>query len=325
MILAGDIGATKTLLAIYNSSTMQPLVQYSYSSTAYAHFDELLQTFLHKVNKPHIAAMCLGVAGPVLAGSCQTLNLPWTLHVNKLQQQTHCMRVQLLNDLEAMGHGIQHLSPTDYDCLTPELPAQQGNIALLAAGTGLGEAFLYWDGSQHHVIATEGGHTDFAPQTELEIELLRFLQRQYQHVSYERLLSGVGLFQIYQFLCEYDKQAEEPEITRQLQTVPDPSALISQFAMTRHSVLCTRALDIFMQIYGAEAGNMALKVLSYGGVYLGGGIAPKILTALQTSYFLQAFRAKGRYQVINAKIPVYVILNQQIGLLGAAWYAKTHL
>ncbi|ALG67673.1 glucokinase [Beggiatoa leptomitoformis] len=320
MILAGDIGATKTLLALYDENTMSCQYQASYVGQAYNDFYSLLDDFLQRT-QPNLTALCLGIAGPVINGHCQTLNLPWSVNISQLQTQTNCQQIKLLNDLEAMAYGIQYLSADEYYSLTPSLVKRQGNIALIAAGTGLGEAFLYWDGTRHHVIASEGGHVDFAPRNDLEIELLRFLQQRFNHVSYERLLSGAGLQVIYDFLKNQGYAQESPIISQQLQQATDPSALISHFALTNSSTLCNKTLEIFTSLYGAEAGNMALKCLSYGGVYLGGGIAPKILAELQKPYFLNAFYEKGRYRVINEQIPIYIILNQQVVLLGAAWQA----
>jgi glucokinase len=236
-----------------------------------------------------------------------------------LEKALQVPRAKLLNDLEAAAYGMLHLDPTDLCVLQPGLK-RQGNIAVIAAGTGLGQAILYWDGAHHHPIASEGGHADFAPHTDSEMELWTYLRREFGHVSCERLLSGPGLFNIYRFLRD-SGDATEPEWLRQRIAQGDPGAVISQIGLAGEHPLCTRALDLFCSVYGAEAGNLALKALSVGGVYVAGGIAPKILPRLQDGAFIHAFTDKGRLSDLMRSIEVKVALNPRAPLIGAAHYA----
>jgi glucokinase len=259
------------------------------------------------------------VAGPVIEGRSKTTNLPWELDEPTLEKALQIPRAKLLNDLEAAAYGMLHLDPTDLCVLQPGLK-RQGNIAVIAAGTGLGQAILYWDGAHHHPIASEGGHADFAPHTDSEMELLIYLRREFGHVSCERLLSGPGLFNIYRFLRD-SGDATEPEWLRQRIAQGDPGAVISQIGLAGEHPLCTRALDLFISVYGTEAGNLALKALSVGGVYVAGGIAPKILPRLQDGAFIHAFTDKGRLSDLMRSIEVKVALNPRAPLIGAAHYA----
>jgi glucokinase len=259
------------------------------------------------------------VAGPVIEGKSKTTNLPWELDEPTLEKALQIPRAKLLNDLEAAAYGMLHLEPTDLCVLQPGLK-RQGNIAVIAAGTGLGQAILYWDGAHHHPIASEGGHADFAPHTDSEMELLIYLRREFGHVSCERLLSGPGLFNIYRFVRD-SGYATEPEWLRQRIAQGDPGAVISQIGLAGEHPLCTRALDLFSSVYGAEAGNLALKALAVGGVYVAGGIAPKILPRLQDGAFIYAFTDKGRLSDLMRSIEIKVALNPRAPLIGAAHYA----
>jgi glucokinase len=236
-----------------------------------------------------------------------------------LEKALQVPRVKLLNDLEAAAYGMLHLDQADLCLLQPGLK-RQGNIAVIAAGTGLGQAILYWDGERHHPIASEGGHANFAPQTDLEVDVLNYLRKEYGHVSCERLLSGPGLFNLYRFLRD-SGYATEPDWLRQRIAQGDPGTVISQIGLAGEHPLCTRALDLFCSMYGAEAGNLALKAFAVGGVYVGGGIAPKILSRLQDGAFIHAFTDKGRLSDLMRSIEVKVALNPRAPLIGAAHYA----
>jgi len=321
MILAGDIGGTKTVIGLFEQAgdRLQAVREETFPSKSYATLEAILDRFLGGGSRPALRSACFGVAGPVIEGRSKTTNLPWELDEPTLEKALQIPRAKLLNDLEAAAYGMLHLDPTDLCVLQPGLK-RQGNIAVIAAGTGLGQAILYWDGAHHHPIASEGGHADFAPHTDSEMELLIYLRREFGHVSCERLLSGPGLFNIYRFLRD-SGDATEPEWLRQRIAQGDPGTVISQTGLAGEHPLCTRALDLFISVYGTEAGNLALKALSVGGVYIGGGIAPKILPRLQDGAFVRAFTDKGRLSDLMRSIEVKVALNPRAPLIGAAHYA----
>lgn len=323
-IIAGDLGGTKTLLALYHGKdgVLALLRESTYQSRAHQTFAEILDDFLAAGVQEPIGAACFDVAGPVVEGRVQTTNLPWLLDERALAEKLATPRVKLLNDLAATAYGMLYLPATDLVCLhAGTTPARAGHVSVIAAGTGLGEAYLFWDGKSHHPIASEGGHADFAPRTDVEIGLLRWLrQRLGGHVSYERVLSGPGLFGVYEYLRESGAEAESDALRAELQSGGDPSAAVSGAALERNDPLASRALDLFCEIYGAEAGNMALRCLTSGGVYVGGGIAPKILPALQRS-FMKGYLDKGRFEKLVRDIPVRVSLEPRTALLGAAHYA----
>ena len=264
-------------------------------------------------------------------GRVETSNLPWVVESSHLARELHLDSVSLINDLEAQAWGIQCLGASDTVALN-QIRASHGskqnpvgNQAVVAAGTGLGEAGLIWDGKRHHIFACEGGHCDFAPRNELEIDLLRYLLTRFGHVSYERIVSGPGLVNVYLFLKDTHRGSEkEPQWLRDEIAAGDPAAAISKAAVSAKSPLAEQALDLWISIYGAEAGNMALKVLALGGIFLAGGIAPKILPKLSSPLFMQAFLSKGRLQPLLEAIPVCVITNERTGLLGAACYGARH-
>jgi glucokinase len=264
-----------------------------------------------------ITAACFGVAGPVIGNRCRTTNLPWVVDGPELARRFKIPAVRLVNDLEATAHGLLCLRPDEFTVLnrgTP--PAGKSAMVLIAAGTGLGEAMLYWNGHRYQPRPSEGGHADFAPNSDQEIELLRYLRGSYVHVSYERVLSGPGLHAIYEFLR--DTKKNEPTWVAERIKMSDPAAVIAEIGLGGQAEICVQALDLFTSIYGAEAGNLALKALAFDGVYLGGGIAPKILPKLQEPGFLRAFTSKGRYQRLLSGIPVRVIMNPKTALIGAA-------
>ena len=320
MILAGDIGGTKTRLAFFTTDgeRLKSVVEETFHSREYGGLGEIVHAFLakHQLAPAHAA---FGVAGPVINGRSETTNLPWLIDAHQLATQLGLASVALLNDLEANAYGVAALEAEDFMVLNQGAAEAKGNAAIIAAGTGLGEAGFYWDGARHYPFACEGGHADFAPRNELEAELLRYLLRQFDHVSYERVVSGPGLYNIYQFLRDTGRGEEPSWLTEELRQ-HDPAATISQAALAGRSALCVQALDLFVSLYGAEAGNLALKMMAIGGLYVGGGIAPKIIQKLADSTFIQAFIAKGRMQPLLEAMPVRVILNDRAVLLGAARY-----
>lgn len=321
MILAGDIGGTKTRLAAFEGqgNQLRGLVEETFASSSYLSLLSIVSAFVERYRlKPE--AVCFGVAGPVRHGQVQTTNLPWIVDASELGEQLGLEKVILINDLEANAYGLSALAPEDLMLLNPG-EAAPGNAALIAAGTGLGEAGLFWDGTQHLPFACEGGHSSFAPADALQTELLGYLQARFDHVSWERVLSGPGLYNVYRFLRDSGRGEEPPWLTERLQGA-DPAAVISKAGLKRTSKLCEQALDLFVALYGAEAGNLALKLMATGGVFIGGGIAPKILARLKEGAFMQAFAAKGRLQPLLASIPVRIILNERTALLGAALCAR---
>jgi glucokinase len=323
MILAGDIGGTNARLAYFEARNgdLQLVSERVFPSREHKELGEIVTKFLNDSStRPRVA--CFGVAGPVRNGRVETSNLPWVIEQSRLAKQIHLPSTLLINDLEASAWGVGALAAGDFVALNKVLGPAVGNQAVIAPGTGLGEAGLFWDGKRYHVFACEGGHTDFAPQDDLQIELLRFLKARFGHVSYERILSGPGLVNVYEFLRQSGDHEETPELSVQLQR-DDAAAAISHAAMNGSSTLAEKALDLWVSIYGAEASNLALKVMATGGLFLAGGISPKILSKLTGPLFLQAFLDKGRMRPLVESIPVQVITNEKAGLLGAARCAAT--
>ena len=323
LVLAGDIGGTKTNLALFSvhGESIRPEWTQSFASKRYAGLVPVLQEFLAAGSTHTIDAACFGIAGPVVDGKVKTPNLPWMIDSGELRGALKLDSLALLNDLEAAAYGIFTLEDDEFCTLNQGEPRHSGNKALIAAGTGLGEAILHDDGHRFHPLASEGGHADFAPRDDLEIELLRYLMSQFGHASYERALSGPGLFNIYSFLKERRGFAEPKWLADRLAAENDPSAVVSTAALANEAEICIKALDLFVSIYGAEAGNLALKCLALGGVFIGGGIAPKILPALQQGGFMRAFLDKGRFAELLGSMTVCVALNPQAPLWGAAQFA----
>jgi len=324
MILAGDIGGTKTVLAFYEylGDQMRQYHVTSYPSGNYSTFQEILMDFVQENTQPNIDFACFGVAGPVVKGKCQATNLPWQLDEMELAEQLNITGVKLLNDLEAAAFGMLFLKPEDQYVLNAGAKgSDKANAVVIAAGTGLGEAILYWDGYQYHPIASEGGHTDFAPQTDQEIELLQYLRTIYGHVSYERILSGPGLFNIYKFLRSIDFSSE-PKWLQEALSTKNPSAVIGETGVAGTDPTCVEALKLFISIYGAEAGNLALKCNAIGGIYIGGGIAPKILAQMKSGLFMDSLTDKGRFSAMLKQTQVVVSLDPQTPLSGAAQFAR---
>ncbi len=318
MILAGDIGGTNARLAYFQPQNghLRLVSERVFPSREHKELGEIVTRFLDDSGTRPEAA-CFGIAGPVRNGRVETSNLPWIVEQARLAKQIHLPATLLINDLEASAWGIGALSSGDLVPLNQVGGPGVGNQGVIAPGTGLGEAGLFWDGKLHYVFACEGGHTDFAPRNELEIELLRFLQKRFGHVSYERILSGPGLVNVYEFLQESGTEKECPEMAARMAT-GDPAAAISGAAMEGLSALAVKALDLWISVYGAEASNLALKVMATGGLFLAGGISPKILDKLKGPLFMQSFLDKGRMRPLLESITVQVVTNDKTGLLGAA-------
>ncbi len=318
MILAGDIGGTNARLAFFDVADGQVrLVSASvFPSREFAGLDQIVAKFVDSSNL-HPDAACFGVAGPVRNGRVEASNLPWIIESKRLADELKLKKAVLINDLEANAWGIAALDPKDVVTLNQVKGDPVGNQAVISAGTGLGEAGMYWDGSQYHIFASEGGHADFAPRDELEMDLFRYLSGRFGHVSYERVLSGPGLVNVFHFLRDTGR-GSEPQWLADEMLHSDPAAAISKAALSGRCPLCENALDLFVSVFGAEAGNLALKLMATGGVYLGGGIAPKMLAKLSGPLFMRAFLGKGRMQPVLESMPVKVITNDKTALMGAA-------
>lgn len=321
MFLAADVGGTKALLALFEDTDGQLsiIAEKSYPSKEIVSLEELVRTFLAEDCHDYVSSIqsaCFSLAGPIHHGLCHLVNLDLTIDLENLRSSLSTIPiVNFCNDLEAVAHGISILSPSDLFCLTPEIyPPEKSehNKAIIAPGTGLGESLIMGG----NVYPTEGAHTEFGPRSEEEVRLWRFLHKKYGHVSYERLLSGPGLQNIYHFLK--DEQSTDNSCSTDLQPWE-----ISEKALEHSCPLCVKALDIFVRVLGAESGNLALKSLALGGVYLGGGIPPKIVNKLKDGTFTASFRSKGRFSKLLSDIPLYVILNHRTALLGAASLAVT--
>ncbi len=319
MILAGDIGATRTRLAAFQTegSRLDCVVQKTYASQEHGGLKEILVEFIRTEGIP-VHSACFGVAGPVRGGKSKISNLPWTIDSRELAGQLKLSSVGLLNDLEAYAYGIDALESKDFVTLSAGLEDAEGNRAVISARTGLGVAGLYWDGFRHHPFACEGGHADFAPRDAIQAELLSYLQKKHGHASCERVLSGPGIRNIYDFLRE-TKKVEEPDWLReQIAGARDPSALISQLALEKKAEICDQTMTLFASILGAETGNCALRYMTTGGIFIGGIIAAKNIAKLQDAAFLHAFLDKGRMESLLKDMPVKIITNDDCGLIGAA-------
>lgn len=323
-ILAGDIGGTKTRLALFDvdGTALESRLEQTFASRDHDSLDAIIRLFLDRYKTTALEAACFGIAGPVSGGRVDATNLPWHIDAADLSSRFHIPRVHLLNDLEANAWGIQALGREDIHELHSGHPGATGNAAVIAAGTGLGEAGMYWDGQRLRPFATEGGHTEFAPNSDQEVELLRFLKRRFDHVSWERVVSGPGLVHIHQFLIGRQDRPP-PQWLSEAMRSGDAAAAISAAAQAGTDPVCEQALALFVRLYGAEAGNLALKQMARGGLYLGGGIAPKILQPLQQGGFLEAFFDKGRMRPLLESIPVRVILNDRTALYGPALFAAS--
>ncbi len=324
MILAADVGATNTrlgLFELFNGKLQSRLVR-NFRNRDYTGLDASLKEFLGTATR--VDSACFGVAGPVVDGKAELTNCGWVVDRDKLTAQLGIARVSLLNDMEATGYGIGQLGDQDVLVLNSGVPDAASAAALIAAGTGLGEAVLHGRGPLRVPLPGEAGHADFAPNNELETELLRYLRERFHHVSWDRVLSGPGLLLIYEFLRDTGRAKEQPAIADQIRT-SDPGATISRAALAGNCQLCSHALDMFVAIYGAESGNLALRALARAGVYIAGGIAPKIRQRILDGKFMQAFRDKGRMRPLVESMPVYLILTEHTALVGAAAFAAAKL
>ena len=329
MILAGDVGGTKVHLALYRfeQGALQHVRDEKFAAPQYPNLQSIVREFLGTTKQrasDEIEAACFGAPGPVRKNVIRVTNLPWTLDTHELARDLHIEHLFLINDLEANGYGIKELRPDQIFTLSEGDSSQVGNRGLIAAGTGLGEGFLIWDGKTHVPMASEGGHSDFGPHNDLEIELLHYLRsdpKMNGHVSWERVCSGIGLKNIYTFLRDCRKMNESPAL-RQRMLEEDPNAVIGELGEAGSDELCAKALDVFVSIYGSEAGNLALKILAHGGMYIGGGIAPKILKKMKDGSFMRGFCDKGRMHDLVSTMPVRIILESRAALMGAASYAE---
>jgi len=320
-VLAGDVGGTKTSLAIFEveGSKIDTLALEKYPSQQFGSLDEIVRRFSNtNGNKCEFASF--GIAGPVRDGKSETTNLPWLVDAQSLASAMGFRKVWLMNDLEANAWGISALEEKDFFVLNEGKPNRSGNASIISAGTGLGQAGLYWDGKRYQPFASEGGHADFAPHSDLEISLLQYLKHRYTHVSWERVVSGMGLVNIYEFLREH-RNYETPSWLGDEMQSGDSAAAISQAAQTNRCPVCSESLELFIHLYGAEAGNHALKIMATGGVFIGGGIAPKILDKLKGPAFMRAFQSKGRMESLMRDMPIKVILNDLTALYGPAVFA----
>jgi glucokinase len=324
IVLAGDVGGTKTALALFDKtpSGLVPVRDETMPSRGFETLETAIEKFLSAGPRPAtIEAVCLGVAGPVVDGRCVATNLPWVIDERTLAAAIPARRVRLLNDLEVAAHGVMALPETEIHRLQAGIP-RRGNLVLIAAGTGLGEAIIVREGDRHVVIASEGGHADFAPRGELEDGLLRHLRKEFGRVSIERILAGPGFFNVYKFLRDSGWAKESPDVAARLKG-EDTGAVITEQALAGRDALCVKTLEIFVSVYGAEAGNLALKAMAVGGVLVGGGIAPRILPALTNGDFVKAFRDKGRLAALMDAMPISIALNPRAPLLGAAQVASS--
>lgn len=321
-MLAGDIGGTKTNLALFTEKEgrMEQLQETSYPSRKYDKFTELIREFLQENDRLRPARICLGVAGPVMNGKVQTTNLSWEVDSGEISRETGIGSVALINDLEATAYGLAGLADDDFFTIhegnASRLP---GNAAIIAPGTGLGEAGLYWDGKAYHPFATEGGHCEFSPRSEEDLELYRYLKEKYGIVSWERIISGPGIFNIYRFLLEIKKREEPSWLGRELEQ-GDPAAVISNTALEQGLPICKETMEWFVRYLACESTSLVLKLKATGGLFIGGGIPPRILAFLKEGTFYHTFLQSDRMEDLVSSVPVRVILNDKTALIGAAWY-----
>ncbi len=325
MLLAGDIGGTKTVLAVYAAETGPhvQVAQNTYPSAHYPSLEAMVQEFLQTVNLP-IDSACFAVAGPVVSGRAHITNLPWEIDAHQMQSTFGWRHVSLMNDLEAVAYAIPILPPADVSPISVGKPVSGGSIAVLAPGTGLGEAYLTFEQGKYVAHPSEGSHTDFAPHNPLQLGLLQYMweKKGFEHVSFEWVCSGIGIPNLYAYLKDSGFAEEPAWLAQALVDADDQTPVI--FNNASKCDLCRLTLELFVAILGAEAGNQALKVMATGGIYLGGGIPPRILPELHKPAFLEALRSKGRFRELLTDIPVYVILNPRAGMIGAAAYGFDH-
>jgi len=321
-ILAGDVGGTKTNVALYKveNETFTLQKEKRYASKDYRSLEDIIQDFSGGALPDRI---CAAVAGPVIKGKSKLTNLSWTLDSEALSASLQ-RPVSFINDLQATAYGLAGLKESERALIAPGDAAAEGNIAIIAPGTGLGEAGLYWDGQVYHPFATEGGHSDFAPRTETDIELFRYLQQQFGHVSWERVVSGMGIKTLYQFCTEAKKEKVPEWLTKRMET-EDAAAVISQAALNHEDPVCAEVMDLFVRFLATEASSLVLKLMATGGLYLAGGIPPKILPLLQNENWEKNFDNNGRMHDLSEKVPVYAVLNDKMALMGAAYYGAYNM
>lgn len=322
-LLAGDIGGTKTLLRLTEWTDAGPLTLFekSYPSAEFKHLSPIVRQFLNSAESSSPRAACFAIAGPVQNDVSLVTNLSWHLDARQMETDLGIPQIRLINDFAAVGYGILALEPADVVILQDRPTLPNAPIAVLGAGTGLGEALLIAQGGNYDVLPTEGGHTDFAPRTDLEVGLMNFLRAQHGRVSVERVVSGQGIYHIYEYLRSIDFAPVSATVEAQFQQ-EDPSAVIATHALANSDALCTQALHLFVSAYGAEAGNVALRSLPYGGLYLAGGVGAKILPKLQDGTFMEGFLDKGRMRSLLENVRVSLIINPKVGLIGAALCAQ---
>lgn len=321
MILAGDVGGTKCNLALFaeKNGKLDVVFRERFASKEFAQFDYIIREFSRRAaaygGQHKICAAGFGVAGPVINNRIHATNLPWVVDAENLAAEVGVKSVVLVNDLGATGHSLEHLPPEDFCVLNKGNALPGASRALLAAGTGLGEGILFWDGSRYKVVPSEGGHSDFAPHTEQQIELLKFMRRRYPQVSCELILSGRGFRTLHEFIAPSVKHPifEDPDA--------DPAPFITKSALDNSCPVCVEAVDLWVSVYGAEAGNLALKVLALGGVYVAGGIAVKILPKMKDGRFFKTFMDKWHFTNVLCDVPVSIVLNESAPLIGAAYEA----
>jgi glucokinase len=321
-ILAADIGGTKTNMALYEAGSEDPIPvrEQRYASADYPSLTDIIHSFTGGTLPDRIAA---AVAGPVIDGKSKLTNLPWTLDSSAMSRDMK-VPVCFINDLEATAYGLAGLQENDRALLTAGAPGAKGNIAILAPGTGLGEAGLYWDGRGYHPFATEGGHSDFAPRTTQDVEIFYYLQKQFGHVSWERVVSGMGIKNIFHFLTESRKE-QIPEWLAERLKDNDPAAVISQSALRHEDLICAETMELFVRYMATEAASLVLKLMATGGLYLAGGIPPKILPLLQSDSWTKNFDNNGRMHDLSDRVAVYVVLNDKMALQGAAYYGAFNM
>lgn len=325
MILAGDVGGTKCNLALFaeNNGRLEFVFRERFASKEFAQFDYIIREFARRaapqLGGEKIRAAGFGVAGPVINNRIHATNLPWIVDADTLAREVGVKSVVLVNDLGATGHSLEHLPPEDFCVLNPGTPVPGATLALLAAGTGLGEGILFWDGNRYKVVPSEGGHSDYSPRTDQQVELLKFMRHRYPQVSWELILSGRGFRTLHEFLAPSVKHPifEDPDA--------DPAPFITKSGLDHSCPVCVEALDLWTNIYGAEAGNLALKVLALGGVYVAGGIAVKILPKMKDGTFFNAFKDKWHFEKMLLNVPLSIVLNESAPLIGAAYEAYASL
>ncbi len=321
MLLAGDIGGTKTVLAVYAEDATdfdhKPLIEAVFPSSEFNSLEAIVQEFL-KDGTTDLSGACFGVAGPVVDRRAEVTNLEWVIDADAISEKLG-VNTHLLNDLEAIANAVPYLEASDLFVLNEGRPSPQGAIGVIAPGTGLGEAFLVWDGERYESYPSEGGHAAFAPTYSRQVDLLTYWLSRMNHVSYERLCSGLGIPNIYRFLLDSGDYEEPAWLTDALAAAADPTPVIVRTAVEGTADICVETLNLFMEILGGEAANLALKVLATGGIYIGGGIPPRILAQLEAGRFMEVFCSKGRFSEMMATMPVYVIRNPKVALYGAAY------